>query len=229
MRKYGIKENDTIIASFGYVSPTKRIHQALHALSGITSDNYKYLLVGEGDYVKDLVKKYKLENKVIFAGYTSLEEFDDLISLSDIIINLRYPYMGETSASLIRALLLGKASIVTDIGWFAELPNDVVIKIPVEGEEIKLLRDSIDRLISDPAYRQNLEMNARMYSKKHLDPDVIAQTVIKYIKHINQKNSREKMAYLICDRISVILDEIGIGEKNDEIIKSISQKIYNLF
>ena len=36
--------------------------------------------------------------------------------------------MGETSGSAIRALSLGKPLVVSDVGWFAELPDDAVVQ-----------------------------------------------------------------------------------------------------
>ena len=38
--------------------------------------------------------------------------------------------MGETSGSSIRALSLGKPLVVCDVGWFAELPDEVALKVP---------------------------------------------------------------------------------------------------
>ena len=48
------------------------------------------------------------------------------------LVNLRSPTMGETSGSVIRALSLGKPVIVCDVGWFAELPDGVALKVPVD-------------------------------------------------------------------------------------------------
>ena len=53
----------------------------------------------------------------------------------DICVNLRSPTMGETSGSVIRQLSLGKPVVVSDVGWFAELPDDVALKVPVDARE----------------------------------------------------------------------------------------------
>ena len=42
----------------------------------------------------------------------------------DVVVSLRAPTMGETSGSAIRALSLGRPLVVSDLGWFAELPDD---------------------------------------------------------------------------------------------------------
>ena len=60
--------------------------------------------------------------------------------------------MGETSGSAIRALSLGKPLVVSDVGWFAELPGDAVLKVPVDEHEDDVLLASLEAL-ADPAVR----------------------------------------------------------------------------
>jgi len=47
--------------------------------------------------------------------------------------------MGESSGSVMRALSLGKALVVSDVGWFAELPDDAALKVPVDELEVPML------------------------------------------------------------------------------------------
>ena len=53
-------------------------------------------------------------------GFTPIERFVDYIGACDIVLNLRYPTVGETSGSLQRALGLGKAVLVSDVGAFSD-------------------------------------------------------------------------------------------------------------
>ena len=62
-----------------------------------------------------------------------------LMGACDVIVSLRAPTMGETSAAAIRALSLGKPLVVSDVGWFAELPGEVAVKVPVGEGEIEAL------------------------------------------------------------------------------------------
>ena len=72
----------------------------------------------------------------------------------DACVLLRAPTMGETSGSAIRTLSLGKPLVVSDVGWFAELPDDVALKVPVGGdEEIAALDAALERL-ADPGDRR---------------------------------------------------------------------------
>ena len=60
-----------------------------------------------------------------------------LMAACDVLVNLRFPTMGETSGSVIRALSLGKPLVVSDVGWFPELPDDVALKVPVDEFEVR--------------------------------------------------------------------------------------------
>ena len=66
-----------------------------------------------------------------------------LMAACDVLVNLRYPTMGETSGSVIRALSLGRPLVVSDVGWFSELPDDVVLKVPVDEYEVATLEAAL--------------------------------------------------------------------------------------
>ena len=64
----------------------------------------------------------------------------------DVHVGLRSPTMGETSGTTIRALTLGKPLVVSDVGWFAELPDDVALKVPVGDDEATDLAVALELL-----------------------------------------------------------------------------------
>lgn len=53
---------------------------------------------------------------------------------ADVISCLRWPSLEAASASAIEAMLYGKATIVTDTGFYSELPDEFVLKISVDNE-----------------------------------------------------------------------------------------------
>ena len=62
-------------------------------------------------------------------------ELDAAISATDLCLNLRYPTAGETSASLLRILAVGRPVVVSDYADFGDLPADLAVHIPPgEGE-----------------------------------------------------------------------------------------------
>ena len=82
------------------------------------------ILVGEKhpDFPLDsLIRTLDLSAHVRVLGFTPIEDFAGYIAASDIVLNLRYPTVGETSGSLLRALGLGRAVIVSDVGAFCRI------------------------------------------------------------------------------------------------------------
>ena len=93
-----------------------------------------------------------------------------LMAACDVLVNLRYPTMGETSGSVIRALSLGKPVLVSDVGWFSELPDGVVLKVPVDELEAATL-DAALELAAE--HRDALGAAARAFvEREHALPKV---------------------------------------------------------
>lgn len=185
--KYGFDKDEFIIASFGFISDTKRIEKALEAFSIIAKEENKvrYMLVGEAsDDMKNRINNFckynNITNKVEITGFTKIQEFLDYIRLCDVCINLRYPYNGETSGSLMRVLAAGKPVFVSDIGSFKELPNNCCIKVPIpevltNTTEVDILAEELKNMINDKNYVETLSRNARAYAEKELDINIIAK------------------------------------------------------
>ncbi len=70
--------------------------------------------------------------------------FSRELRTSDIIINYRPNYHGETSLSTLEALRLGKPVIVNNKGWFKELPQGIVYKIQDQVEILSTLKHIIE-------------------------------------------------------------------------------------
>jgi glycosyltransferase involved in cell wall biosynthesis len=133
-----------LIGCFGYLTMNKRIPQLLEAFASLRRrfPGARLLLVGAAGERFDVERRLErlgLTEGVQRLDYVSEERMWSLMAACDVLVNLRYPTMGETSGSVIRALSLGKPLLVSDVGWFSELPDDVVLKIPVDEYEVAIL------------------------------------------------------------------------------------------
>jgi glycosyltransferase involved in cell wall biosynthesis len=81
--------------------------------------------------------------------------------------------MGETSAVVVRALSLGKPLVVSDVGAFSELPDDVALKVPVDGREADAL-DAALEAVADPAQRAAMGAAARELAEREHRLDRVA-------------------------------------------------------
>jgi glycosyltransferase involved in cell wall biosynthesis len=185
--KYGYDKNDIIIASFGHIHETKRTIPALKAFCRLTQKykNIIYLFTGKLDSAieknfNSYVRENNLADKVKVTGYIALNTFIDYIGVADICVNLRYPYNGETSGSLMRILAKGKCVIVNDIGSFSEIPDECGFKIPnartlTEQEEIDCIYQALEKLVNDSELRETLSKAAQKYAEDNLNIEIIAK------------------------------------------------------
>jgi glycosyltransferase involved in cell wall biosynthesis len=132
---------DPLIGCFGYLNMNKRIPQLLEAFASYRRERpgARLLLVGASGERFDVERRLErlgLTDGVERMDYVPEERMWSLMSACDVLVNLRYPTMGETSGSVIRALALGQPLLVSDVGWFSELPDDVVLKVPVDNYEV---------------------------------------------------------------------------------------------
>ena len=88
----------------------------------------------------------------------------------DVHVNLRSPTMGETSGTAIRALTLGKPLVVTDAGWFSELPDDVALKVAVGDREVDDLAAALRLLAERPDARAAMGAAARALAAARARP-----------------------------------------------------------
>jgi glycosyltransferase involved in cell wall biosynthesis len=128
-------DGSPVFGSFGHVNESKRVPQILEAFAQLGPDA-RLLLVGSWS---PRLARIELPPNVIRRDYVPEDELWRLLAACDAVVSLRWPTMGETSAAAVRALSLGKPLVVSDVGAFRELPDEVAIKVPVGDGEIEAL------------------------------------------------------------------------------------------
>jgi glycosyltransferase involved in cell wall biosynthesis len=139
---------DPLIGCFGFLNMNKRIPQLLQAFAAFRRGRptARLLLAGGAGERFDIGRRLErlgLSEGVEQLGYLPEERMWSLMAACDVLVNLRYPTMGETSGSVIRALSLGKPLVVSDVGWFGELPDDTVLKVPVDEHEVPTIEAAL--------------------------------------------------------------------------------------
>lgn len=163
----GIPPDAFVVASFGFVTPAKRIDVALRAFARLKREVPRavYLLVGEVSPHYDFAGLLTpaLAAGVTVVGHTELDRFLLHMLAADVTVNLRYPSAGETSGTLIRLLGLGKPVIVSNTGAFSEIPDDCCARIDLDDTEEELLAAVLLRLATDEPLRRRMGENARAH------------------------------------------------------------------
>jgi glycosyltransferase involved in cell wall biosynthesis len=174
-----------VVGCFGNVTPSKRIPQLVAAFDRVRRVVPGALLVLAGPLaprfeLTPLLETVGLEHgqDVIQLDYVDEARLWSLMAASHVCVNLRSPTMGETSGAAIRAIALGRPLIVSDVGWFAELPDGVVAKVPPDEHEVDLLATLLERLASDEALRTALGAAARHYARAEYDLGRVARMYV---------------------------------------------------
>lgn len=173
-QQFNIPSDHYVIGMFGFVNLTKRLASVLQAMAHLHHQQYpiKLLIVGEiarrHEKISELCRRLQLPLEVItVTGYVDDQLFIQLMELCDIYVGLRLPSMGETSGPLMKALGMGKPCIVSNHQQFAELPDDICLKILTDEREIPHLTAGLEALLRQPKLREQLGKNARQYIAKH--------------------------------------------------------------
>ena len=157
---------DPLFGCFGNVNASKRVPQLLEAFARVrrAHPDARLLLVGATSPGFDLDRRLQRlgldAEGIIREDYVNETRLWSLMAACDVIVALRAPTMGETSGSAIRALSLGKPLVVSDVGWFGELPDDVALKVPVDETEPDVLTAALELLARDPASRSAMGASA---------------------------------------------------------------------
>ncbi len=111
----------------------------------------------------------------------------------DIVLNLRYPTVGETSGSLQRALGLGKAVIVSDVGAFAELPDDVCLKVPIAPErpqeEEDLIFEYLNILVTRPELTRAMGARAKQWAERECSWAAVADRYVAFLSQFRERRA----------------------------------------
>jgi glycosyltransferase involved in cell wall biosynthesis len=145
------------------------------------------ILVGEPHAdlpLEGMIRSLGLSASVRMVGFVPIDDFTGYLSACDIVLNLRYPTVGESSGTLLRALGLGKPTLVSEVGSFSEFPEDVCLKVPVGVGEEDTIFEYLDLLASRPDVAQALGARARDYVAQQCNWLTVAKQYARFLQAV---------------------------------------------
>ncbi|MBN8729200.1 MAG: methyltransferase domain-containing protein [Acidobacteria bacterium] len=187
--RLGLGEAEPLVGIFGYMKPYKRVSQSLRAFARLRRlvPEARLLMVGEEHPEFPLdpqIRALGLQGAVRRFGYATIEEFEGYLSACDVVLNLRFPTVGETSGTLLRAFGMSKAAIVSDVGSFAEFPDEVCLKVPVDASEEDTLFESLNLLVSRPDLARSLGAHARAWVERECSWSHVARLYASFLEAV---------------------------------------------
>lgn len=140
--------------------------------------------------LEEIIRKYRLEEKLIFTNYLSDEQLKDYLSKASMVIINKYRSLQNEycfSSKLAEYMAASKAIIVTDVGetcrWLKNNQDSVI----VEPEDTKALARAIISLFNDKEKRNRLGLQANASCKKNFDYNIYSQSLYSFLTKVNNK------------------------------------------
>jgi glycosyltransferase involved in cell wall biosynthesis len=139
------------LMQFGYIGQNRRLKEIIQALADLGPD-FDFVFdicgkLGDPEKIKLHCEQLGLTDKINLHGFVPEPQLDAMLEEVHLVFNLRNPTMGEASGSQLRIWDAAAASVVTDDGWYGDIPEEAVFRIPKENEvsSLKILLRQISQ------------------------------------------------------------------------------------
>ena len=216
-----------VVGCFGVVNSSKRIPELLRATAAVRKEHpdLTLLLVGSTSPGFDLDRRLQrlglAGDGLVREGWVDEARLWALMAGSDVLVNLRHPTMGETSGSVIRGLSLGKPLVVSDVGWFSELPDAVALKVPPDDDEVATLTAALELLASRSDVRVTMGENAADLARREHDVDRVAEL---YVAALETTAGGRAVGDAVLRDVSAAAADVGISAETAE-AKEIARRL----
>jgi glycosyltransferase involved in cell wall biosynthesis len=186
----GLPEDAFVVTAPGLVNPLKRLDAALRAAGRLRRERPELHFVVAGDNLAGLplhewARAAGLTGAFTLTGRVPLADLVRHLAAADVVLALRFPTLGEMSAVLLRALLVGRPTLVT-AGTPADLEFPGGLVVPVDAgryEEAELLA-MLALLAGRPQLRETIGTRARVFVREHHDPGRLAERLVDFVARV---------------------------------------------
>lgn len=228
-QQLGVKDDEILIVTIGHVNPNKHIERVIDAIARLGPDAHRIVYAVLGSALPSYERKLKaaaraggLMNSVRFLGQVPDEVLSGYLAAADICINLRFPAMEGASASVIEEMLFGKPVIVTNTGFFAELPDDCVVKVRADSDAD--LASALKELVDDEYARKRIGALAQVFAENEFHADKYASKLMDFLWEV--RSARPLLS--LADRVGDELARIGVP-RDAQVVDSLAQELLNTF
>ena len=223
------EHSSIVILTIGHVNENKRIESVIRAIgsSAVLRNRCRYHVVGlvtdqERDRLKGIAQAVSFDELEI-TGEVSSETLRAQIETADVICCLRWPVFEGGSASAVEAMLSGRPVIVTDAGFFRDLPGDLVFKVDPKCE-LASLTHQLTQLVLDPALRATVGAQAAAWARSAFS----VTTYVARLMPLLEEAARLRPALGVAAHFGHLFSELGLGP-NDPAVKRLATTVEALF
>jgi glycosyltransferase involved in cell wall biosynthesis len=220
--------DELIVITVGQVNPNKQVDAAIRALAQCGPDRrFTYTVLGQcapetKQRLERLARELNIFERVRILGPASDELLQAYLRYADMCITLRYPITEGASASVIEEMLFGKPVIVNDVGFYSELPDDCVVKVPC-GRDAELA-SALKALINDDVRRRSMGSAAQVFARQEFQADRYSREIVDFAWDVGGAQHLLNLA----DRVAMEFGRMGVTPEMP-VVDTIAGVCENLF
>jgi glycosyltransferase involved in cell wall biosynthesis len=177
----------------GYLGPNRRLEAVLQALADLPErDAFRLDVYGpmpDPEHVAAQIRSLGLDRLVTLHGYVSEVELEAGLAAADLGINLRYPTMGEASASQLRLWDHALPTLVTQADAYADLPADAVAFVAPD-REVADIQAHLRAFLADPASFARAGANGRRVLEREHAPEAYVERILHLASRARELGTR---------------------------------------
>jgi glycosyltransferase involved in cell wall biosynthesis len=185
--RFQINENHFLLTCLGFINTNKLPQLQVEVVKRLLAQGYPVRLLFAGETAPEVrqlqseVEASEFRENITFTGYLDEDDYLSAVLLSDVMINLRNPSMGEASGTLMQALAAAKPVVVSDVNQYKEFPDRVCWKVTHNEHEAQLLFEYLSVLLSNRNVRETLARNALDFADSVLSLDRVVPQWLRVI------------------------------------------------
>ncbi|WP_448552176.1 glycosyltransferase [Thalassotalea montiporae] len=193
------------VGIFGYITKNKLVDQKLMALKELAAHGRDFEVVIVGSVAEDYPAFYEQLKQLRKYVPVKLEEglsntkFTHELASCDLVLSLREPSYGETSAVVMKALCAAVPVIVSDVGWYSELPSFIP---KINSHKNKSLSGDLYkelyRLFYIPGALEKLKKDISSFVAVNVSPVNCSKAILDLSKKcVSKHKPKKRIAFLV--------------------------------
>jgi glycosyltransferase involved in cell wall biosynthesis len=235
-----------IVGCFGVAAGAKRLEVVLRAFGRLARrrDDVFLLVAGPGSpgFVRDSTGLGgEIQRRVRALDRVPLERFQAAMAASDVALNLRFPTAGETSHTCLRLLGLARPVVVSDAGWFAEIPDSCCAKVPTDALEERTLDALLEELLRSPDLRRALGENGRRFALREHAAERAVEAYAALVSEVAAAPreleppapplaswDRDDLDSELMVELAAALGDLGVTEADEDVLERVALRVAEL-
>jgi glycosyltransferase involved in cell wall biosynthesis len=214
------RRNEIVLTTVGLINPNKCADHVIEAIarSPALKQSCRYRLVGpisqhERQRLEAVCHETGFFN-VDVVGPVHATTLAEELDRADILICLRKPVSEGASASAIEGMKAGRPLIVPQAGFYADLPDDLVFKVPKEFEA-RDVAQILERLVGQECLRTSFARRARAWAEATFTAEAYCDVLERLIEDFVSTRPLLQLS----SRMGNELASIGIGPEDPSVAR----------